>query len=104
MGYDLAKDCWGQGYAQEAVRGVLRFAFESMRRADESLVAARDAATLARESLELAQLAYKAGATSNIEVVDAERRQHEAETAAAVAEDAARQARLDLLAASGHFP
>ena len=31
MGYDLAKDCWGQGYAQEAIRGVLRFAFESMR-------------------------------------------------------------------------
>lgn len=90
--------------ALRTVRSEVRIAFESMRRADESLVAARDAATLARESLELAQLAYKAGATSNIEVVDAERRAHEAETAAAVAEDASRQARLDLLAASGHFP
>jgi outer membrane protein len=75
-----------------------------LKRADESLVLTRDAATLAREALELAALAYKAGATSNIEVVDAERRAHEAETQVAVAEDSARQARLDLLAACGRFP
>jgi len=31
IGYDLARDCWGQGYANEAIRGVLRFAFECMR-------------------------------------------------------------------------
>lgn len=31
MGYDLARDCWGCGYATEAMRAVLRFAFESMR-------------------------------------------------------------------------
>ena len=30
IGYDLAKDCWGLGYAQEAIREVLRFAFETM--------------------------------------------------------------------------
>ena len=75
-----------------------------MRRADEALASARDAATLARESLELAELAYKTGATSNIEVIDAERRSHDADTAAAVAEDASRQARLDLLASCGRFP
>ncbi len=90
--------------ALRQARSEVRVAFEAMRRADESLQSARDAATLARESLDLAQVAYQAGATSNIEVVDAERRAHEAETAAAVAEDEARQARLDLLAASGHFP
>ena len=39
-----------------------------------------------------------------LEVIDAERRSRDAETAAVVAEDAARQARLDLLAASGRFP
>jgi outer membrane protein TolC len=90
--------------ALRQARSEVRVAFETMRRADESLVLARDAARLARESLDLAELAYKAGATSNIEVVDAERRAHEAETAAAVAEDASRQARLDLLAACGRFP
>lgn len=90
--------------ALRSARSEVRIAFESMRRADEALVFARDAAKLAGESLELAQLAYKAGATSNIEVVDAERRAHEADTGAAVAEDASRQARLDLLAATGRFP
>ncbi|MCW5834096.1 MAG: TolC family protein [Labilithrix sp.] len=90
--------------ALRQARSDVRVAFEAMRRADEALVGARDAATLARESLELAELAYRAGATSNIEVVDAERRSHEADTAAAVAEDASRQARVDLLAACGRFP
>lgn len=36
--------------------------------------------------------------------LDAERRARDAESAAAVSEDAARQARLDLLLASGRFP
>ncbi len=90
--------------ALRQARSEVRIAFEAMRRADEALVAARDAANLAREALELAEVAYKAGATSNIEVIDAERRAEEAETSAAVAEDASRQARLDLLAATGRFP
>jgi outer membrane protein TolC len=90
--------------ALRQARSEVRVAFEEMRRSDEALVFARDAARLAREAVELAELAYRAGATSNIEVVDAERRAHEAETAAAIAEDAARQARVDLLAACGRFP
>jgi outer membrane protein len=90
--------------ALRQARSEVRVAFEAMRRADEALVSARDAAKLAREALELAQLAYKAGATSNIEVIDAERRSQDADIASAVAEDGSRQARLDLLAATGRFP
>lgn len=30
IGYDLAKDQWGRGLAQEAIRGILRFAFADM--------------------------------------------------------------------------
>ena len=30
LGYDLARDCWGRGYAHEAIREVLKFAFEAM--------------------------------------------------------------------------
>jgi [ribosomal protein S5]-alanine N-acetyltransferase len=30
LGYDLARDCWGKGLAQEAIRAILRFAFECM--------------------------------------------------------------------------
>jgi outer membrane protein TolC len=85
-------------------RSELRTAFEEVRRADEALGSARDAARLAREALDMTSLAYRAGATNDLEVVDAERRFRDAETAAATAEDSARQARIDLLAASGRFP
>ena len=85
-------------------RSEVRIAFEAVQRADASLGAAREAASVAREALSLAELAYRAGATSNIELVDAQRRERDAETDAVVAEDAARQARLDLLAACGRFP
>ena len=92
-----------EGQLRQA-RSEVRVAFEAVQRTDEALVRAREASALAEESLQLSQLAYRAGATSNIEVVDAERRARDAETEAAIAEDSARQARLDLLAASGRFP
>ena len=82
----------------------VRVAFEAVKRAEAALVAANDAARLAHEALDLANIAYKAGATTNIEVIDAERRARDADTAAAVSEDTARQARVDLLAGSGRFP
>jgi outer membrane protein len=82
----------------------VRMWFDTMKRADNALAAAKNAATLAKEALDLANLAYRAGATTNIEVLDAEKRSLDAETAAVMAEDTARQARLELLAASGRFP
>jgi outer membrane protein TolC len=82
----------------------VRTAFEALRRADDALLASRAAAKLAGQALDLAMLAYRAGATTNIEVIDAERAARDAETQVAIAEDAARQARLDLLSASGRFP
>jgi outer membrane protein TolC len=85
-------------------RSDVRLAFESVKRAEAALAAAANAARLAKSALELATMAYQAGATTNIEVIDAERRARDAETAAAIAEDNARQARVDLLAASGRFP
>ncbi|HEY5240175.1 MAG TPA: TolC family protein [Polyangiaceae bacterium] len=85
-------------------RSDVRTAFEEVRRADASLAAARDAARLAQNGLDLANIAYRAGQSTNIEVIDAERTARDAETAVAVAEDGARQARVDLLAATGRFP
>jgi outer membrane protein TolC len=85
-------------------RSDVRVAFEEVKRAVASLEAATRAARLAEEALELANIAYRAGATTNLEVIDAERRARDAETQAVIAEDTARQARLDLLAASGRFP
>jgi outer membrane protein TolC len=85
-------------------RSDVRTAFEELRRADASLAAARDAAKLAQTGLDLANIAYRAGQSTNIEVIDAERTARDAEVAVAVAEDGARQARVDLLAATGRFP
>lgn len=85
-------------------KSELRTAIETVRYADDALVAARKNAELAEQALDLANTAYRAGATTNLEVIDAERVARDAQTQVAVAEDAARQARLDLLAASGRFP
>ena len=82
----------------------VRVAFDEVAAADAALKAATDAATAANKALELANLAYQAGATTNLDVIDAERQARDAATQATIAEDAARQARLDLLAATGQFP
>jgi outer membrane protein TolC len=92
-----------EGIVRQA-RSDVRIAFESVKRAEAALAAAVNAARLARSALDLATLSYRAGATTNLEVIDAERAAHAADTAAAVAEDQAGQARIDLLAASGRFP
>ncbi|HEU4536907.1 MAG TPA: TolC family protein, partial [Polyangiaceae bacterium] len=92
-----------EGAVRQA-RADVRAANESLRRTGEALGSAREAARLAEEARALADEAYRAGATTNLEVVDAERRARDADTAAAAAEDAERQARLDLLAATGSLP
>jgi len=91
------------GLLREA-RSEVRAAFEAVRRADESVRSARQAARLAHEALDMTMLAYREGATNDLEVVDAERRARDADVAALSAEDTARQARIDLLSASGRFP
>jgi outer membrane protein TolC len=82
----------------------VRTAFRVVANADESLRSAREAAAAATTAATLADKSYRGGASTNIEVVDAERRAHDAASAVALAEDAARQARLDLLVATGAFP
>ena len=59
----------------------VRAAFEALYRSDDALLQARDAARFAQDVLTLATLAYRAGATTNIEVIDAERAARDAETA-----------------------
>jgi outer membrane protein TolC len=85
-------------------RSETRSAFDTLRHADLAMNAAREGARLANDALKLAELAYHTGVSTNLELVDAQRRARDADTASAVAEDTARQARLDLLAASGAFP
>jgi outer membrane protein len=85
-------------------RSEVRTAFDEVQRADAALGQARQSATFATKALELATIAYRGGITTNLEVIDAQLQSLNADIQAAVAEDASRQARLDLLAASGRFP
>jgi outer membrane protein TolC len=85
-------------------RSEVRASFEELQRSDMALDQARQSAAFAAKALGLANLAYRGGATTNLEVIDAERRSRDADTQEAIAEDASRQARLDLLASSGRFP
>src|SRR5262249_15160594 len=82
----------------------VRSAFAVVRNADEGLTAARAAAAAAVTAAKLADRSYRAGASTNIEGIDAERQARDAESQAAFAEAAARQARLDLLLATGAYP
>ena len=85
-------------------KSEVRVAFAAVTHADEALRSAREGAKQAADALELANELWRAGSTTNLEVIDAERRARDAELAKALAEDTARQARLDLLVASGAFP
>jgi outer membrane protein len=90
--------------ALRQARAEVRSTVAVMRQADKALFVAQKAAQLAAEALRLVNRAYQSGATTQLEIIDAARRSRDAETAAVVAEDAARQARLDLLLACGRFP
>lgn len=71
---------------------------------ERALTSARLAAQQAGEVLKITIVAFDAGASTNIEVIDAQRSARDLETAVAQAEDRVRQARLDLLVALGRFP
>jgi outer membrane protein TolC len=102
-----ASDVEAQANLEALLRQVsveVRAALEVVHDADEGLTASRAAAVAANTAAALADKSYRAGASTNIEVVDAERQARDAASQVALAEDAARQARLDLLLATGAFP
>jgi outer membrane protein len=85
-------------------RAEVRSSRESIRSAEHVLTSARAAADQAGRVLAIVTVSFKAGATTNLEVIDAERRARDADNVAALAEDALRRAKLDLLNALGRFP
>jgi outer membrane protein TolC len=82
----------------------VRTAREAVRRTARALERARSAVEQALEVVRITDVAFREGATTNLEVIDAQREARDAETVAAIAEDALRRARFDLLVASGRFP
>jgi outer membrane protein len=89
---------------ESEARAEVRIAREAVKRTERIVAAIGEARDSAREALRITEVAYRAGATTNIEVVQAQQTARTAEIEAAVAEDRLRQARLDLLVALGQFP
>jgi outer membrane protein len=90
--------------AERQAGSEIRTAREAVAATERALQYARAAAGQANEVVGITDVAFREGATTNIEVIDAQRRARDAETAAAIAEDAVRRARLELLVATGRFP
>jgi len=90
--------------AQTTARSEVRSAREAVASAERALAYARSAADLAQQVVDIVNISFRAGAATNIEVIDAEGRARDADTAVASAEDILRRARLELLTAAGRFP
>lgn len=85
-------------------KSEVRAAREAVQSAERALASARAAADQARRVVDIVNISFRAGAATNIEVIDAERTARDADTAVAVAEDALRRAKLELLTSLGRFP
>jgi outer membrane protein TolC len=90
--------------AELRARAEVRAADAAIAAAERGLEHARRAAAHANEVLSITEIAFRAGATTNIELIDAQRAARDSETAVARAEDLLRLARLELLVALGLFP
>jgi outer membrane protein len=89
---------------QIQARSEVRLAEETVRSTQRAFENLRSAAQQGAEVLRITTFAFEAGATTNLEVIDAQRQARDADSSAAVAEDAVRRAQLDLLTALGRFP
>ena len=82
----------------------VRIARAGISSAERVLATERVAAEQASEVVDIVNVSFRLGASTNIEVIDAQRRARDADTNVAVAEDALRRARFNLLNALGLFP
>lgn len=90
--------------ASNTATSEVRTAREAVASAERELASAQAAASQAQEVVTIVNVSFRAGAATNIEVIDAERTARDAETSVAIAEDNLRRARFELLNALGQFP
>jgi outer membrane protein TolC len=93
----------GMSQLEIEARSEVRLAQETVLARERALESARRAAEQAGEVLRITTSAFEVGATTNLEVIDAQRSDRDARATAELAEDALRRARLDLLVAIGKF-
>jgi len=82
----------------------VRAAREAVVSGERVLASARAGADQARQVVDITNISFRAGAATNIEVIDAERSARNADLGVAIAEDTLRRAKLELLNAIGRFP
>jgi len=90
--------------AERQATSEIRTAREAVASTERAAMQARQAADQANEVVRITDVAFREGATTNIEVLDAQRQARDTETQAVIADDAVRRARLELLVALGRFP
>jgi len=82
----------------------IRTARDAVASTTRAFVQAQLATDRANQVVQITDVAFREGASTNIEVLDAQRQARDVETQAAIAEDALKRAQLDLLVALGRFP
>ena len=82
----------------------IRAAREAVASIERTLASARAAADQAQQVETITNISFRAGAATNIEVIDAERSARDLDAAVVIAEDQLRRAKLELLNALGRFP
>jgi outer membrane protein TolC len=82
----------------------IRTARDAVASTTRAFTQAQLATDRANQVVQITNVAFREGASTNIEVLDAQRQARDVETQAAIAEDALKRAQLDLLIALGRFP
>ena len=90
--------------AERGAASDIRVARDAVASTTRAFAAAQQAADRANQVVTITDVAFREGASTNIEVLDAQRQARDIETQAAIAEDALKRAQLDLLVALGRFP
>ena len=89
---------------QIQARSEVRVARDNVSTTERALVFLRSAAQQAQEVVRITIFAFEAGATTNLDVIVAQRTALDADSEAAIGENAVKRAQLELLTAIGLFP
>jgi outer membrane protein TolC len=101
---DLSSIKFQRTNAEREAASEIRAARDSVASTTRAFNAAQQATDRANQVVMITDVAFREGASTNIEVLDAQRQARDVETQAAIAEDALKRAQLDLLVALGRFP
>ncbi|HEY3161787.1 MAG TPA: TolC family protein [Vicinamibacterales bacterium] len=101
---DLSAIKFDRTNAERGAASEIRVSRDAVASTTRAFAAAQQAADRANQVVMITDVAFREGASTNIEVLDAQRQARDIETQAAIAEDALKRAQLDLLVALGRFP